>query len=105
MDESDSYFSQRRPWYHKFRNAITNATSVEEIEHLTRHKLAKWLGRELVKYDVDEADPHGFPSEDEKECRSVGNGQVEVEVLGGNISTCLDISPARKQLLASIDSQ
>ena len=85
MDGSDGYSSQRRPWYHKFRNAITNATSVEEIEHLTRYKLAKWLGRESVKHNADEADPHGFLSEDEKERRSVGDDQAEDEVLGGNI--------------------
>jgi tRNA-dihydrouridine synthase 1 len=37
--------SGRRPWFNKFRAALSATKSVEEIEHLVHIKIARWRGR------------------------------------------------------------
>lgn len=35
----------RRPWFSKFRNALTECSTIEDINHLLRVKVQRWRGR------------------------------------------------------------
>ena len=37
--------SSRRPWFNKFRGALSSTASVEEVEYLLRVKVERWRGK------------------------------------------------------------
>ena len=37
--------SSRRPWYNKFRAALSACEGVDDIEHLLRTKVTRWRGK------------------------------------------------------------
>jgi hypothetical protein len=63
--------SVRRPWYTKFRNALSACQTLEAIEHLLRFKVQRWRGQKSIAEDV-----HGMELEDE-EAASDKDGQTD----------------------------
>ncbi|KAL1657709.1 hypothetical protein GGF50DRAFT_20952, partial [Schizophyllum commune] len=54
----------RRPWFNKFRNALTDCADIDDIEHLVRVKVQRWRGRSPYNDDEGEDTPlidKGFP--------------------------------------------
>ncbi|TFK73532.1 FMN-linked oxidoreductase [Pluteus cervinus] len=53
----------RRPWFTKFRTALSNTSSIDEIEHLLLNRVQRWRGRSPApasqieeEIDIEEAD-------------------------------------------------
>ncbi|KAJ7255873.1 FMN-linked oxidoreductase [Mycena haematopus] len=49
----------RRPWYRKFRSALSACTSLDELERLLRIKVERWRGRLPRPMDEDDSDEKG----------------------------------------------
>ncbi|KAG6819944.1 hypothetical protein H0H93_007150 [Arthromyces matolae] len=53
------YQCGRRPWFQKFRTALTSTTSVEEMEQLLRVKVERWRGRPPRSREFDTENEDG----------------------------------------------
>ena len=54
---SDHQPSARRPWFNKFRNALTDCADIGDIEHLVRVKVQRWRGRSPYNNDEEDDTP------------------------------------------------